>query len=567
MRGGACRGRPIGVAKAWGLGLVALAAILPLGGSVAPENGFWAAGREGSLASSILETMSDEEVLGQLFMLAYPGDSPPPLILDWIKKRGLGGVKIFGWNAESTERLAAAVAELQTAALSSGRGIPLLVATDQEGGWIRHVKGSTTVTPGNMAIGASGLPYDAFKSAYIIGRELSALGINMNFAPTVDLATRPRSSIIGPRAFSDDPIRTAALGAAYARGLAEAGVIATAKHFPGHGDTEMDSHGVLPVIRIDEKTIWERELLPFRMLAAEGIPAIMSGHLAYPLVGGDYLPASLSRRFMTDILRGKIGFHGLAVTDDLIMSGAGSQDLSESCLMAIRAGNDLVLLSRLLPLDDPVWQRALSAYRKDPEFRARAREAAARVLETKLRYLKPRGRSALLPAEGELDERLPDPEAAGFFREQAFRSATALRSDSIPFTPKGAVLVAGPLADFVDVTKRAYPGSTAFRFSYKPEHAALGQELAAFSRALEGVDAVVVCVANDAGMEFAERARAMGKEVAVLSVMSPAPLAGREWLRAAVAVYGFSAESLAAGIDVLAGKAPAMGSLPLKLDL
>ena len=172
--------------------------------------------------------MSDEEVLGQLFMLAYPGDTPPPLLFDWIGKRGLGGIKIFGWNAEDTTKVAEAVAALQQAALASGRKVPLLIATDQEGGWIRHVKGATSQTPGNMAIGASGRPYDAYWSGYYIARELEALGINMNFAPAVDLATRPRSSIIGPRAFSDDPEESAALGVAYYRGTAAAGLIATA---------------------------------------------------------------------------------------------------------------------------------------------------------------------------------------------------------------------------------------------------------------------------------------------------------------------------------------------------
>ncbi|HET7838627.1 MAG TPA: glycoside hydrolase family 3 N-terminal domain-containing protein, partial [Rectinemataceae bacterium] len=270
--------------------LLVAASSLLLGGAAAPSHDFWAAGKDEALASSLLERMGDVEVLGQLLMLAYPGSDPPPLLFDWIEARGLGGVKIFGWNAEDTDRLAVSVAALQRRALSSGEGIPLLLATDQEGGWIRHVKGATTVTPGNMAIGASGRPYDAYRSAFLIGRELAALGINMNFAPAVDLATRPKSQIIGPRAFSSDPMEAAALGAAFARGLAEAGIIATAKHFPGHGDTEQDSHGVLPVIMDDEKTLWNRELIPYRMLAAEGIPAVMSGHLSFPLITGDGSP-------------------------------------------------------------------------------------------------------------------------------------------------------------------------------------------------------------------------------------------------------------------------------------
>jgi beta-N-acetylhexosaminidase len=500
-------------------------------------------------------------------MMAYPGDEPPAELYAWIKERGLGGVKIFGWNAEDTDRLATVVSSLQEAALRSGSGVPLLVATDQEGGWIRHVKGATTITTGNMAIGASGLPYDAFRSATIIGRELAALGINMNFAPTVDLATRPRSPIIGPRAFSDDPMETAILGAAYVRGLAEAGVIATAKHFPGHGDTELDSHGVLPVINVDAKTFWERELLPFRVLVAEGVPAMMSGHLCYPLVSGDRGPASLSPYFMTKVLRGQLGFKGIAVTDDLFMSGAigNGMHFSEACVKAIMAGNDIVMMSRMLAPDDPAWTRLLAAYRGDRAFRARARESALRVLETKLRYLKPRGKSALIPDRASLGKKVPDPEAASFFREQAFRSATAVRAEGIPFKPAGRLLVAGPFADFLAAGTDAYPGAATLKFSYKPEDAASSAELEGFGRALRGVESVVVCVANQAGMDFAELAGRLGRRVAVVSVQSPAPLSRASWAAASVAVYGYSPESLRAAFDVLTGKEPAQGRLPVKL--
>jgi beta-N-acetylhexosaminidase len=515
--------------------------------------------------------MSDEEVLGQILMLAYPGDEPGPLIFDWIQGRSLGGVKIFGWNAEDSTKVAKAVAAFQQAALGSRLAIPLLVATDQEGGWIRHIKGATTITPGNMAIGASGRPYDAYRSANLIGKELAALGVNMDFAPSVDLATKPKSYIIGPRAFSDDPATVAFLGSAFVRGLADAGVIATAKHFPGHGDTEDDSHGVLPMIRVDEKTLWDRELLPYRVLAAAGIPAIMSGHLCFPLVTGDGWPASLSPYFMTTILRKRIGFKGLAVTDDLSMNGAGNAagSLSEACIRAIEAGNDLLMISHLLAADDPAWNRLLDAYRGRPAFKARVREAASRVLATKLKYLRPRGRAALVPDLAGLAKRVPDPEASAFFEAQAYRSATAVRSGDIPFAPvgksRGRLLAAGPFKDFFDAVLEAYPSAATFRFSYEPARAALRSEIWDFDRSLAGVESVIVCVANGAGMDFAERAHAAGKRVAIVSVQSPAPLSRAPWAEAAVAVYSYSGESLRAGVAVLSGKAPAQGELPLRL--
>jgi beta-N-acetylhexosaminidase len=519
--------------------------------------------------------MSDEEVIGQIFMLSYPGEVPGPLLFEWIQKRCLGGVKIFGWNAENSTKVAAAVASMQKSALATRLGIPLLVATDQEGGWIRHIKGATTSTPGNMAIGASGRPYDAYRSANIIGKELAALGVNMNFAPSVDLATKPKSYIIGPRSFSDDPLTAATLGSAFVRGLSDAGVIATAKHYPGHGGTEEDSHGTLPVIRIDAKTLWDRELLPFRLLSTEGVPAIMSGHLSFPLVTGDGLPASLSRYFMTSLLREKIGFKGLAVTDDLEMSGADAAvgSTSAACIKAIEAGNDLLMLSRLPEADDPVYVRLLSAYRREPVFRERVRSAAAKVVETKLRYLKPKGKAAQVPDLETLDAKVPDPEAASFFEAQAYRSATLIRSTVIPFpraeaakgSASGKLLLAGPFKDFLEAGLASYPGAAVFRFSYEPESAALPSELSAFDRALAGADSVIVCAANEAGMDFAVRAHEAGKHVAILSAKSPAPLARSSWAEASVAVYSFSRESLRAGFNVLCGAAQAQGRLPLRL--
>ena len=186
-------------------------------------------------------------------MFGWAGLDPSPLVLDWVEERSLGNIKIFGWNTDDTFKVAKAITLLQGKAAKNRFGIPLFVATDQEGGWIRHVKGRTSQTPGNLAIGASGLPSDAWYSGYYISRELAALGINLNFAPTVDLYTDHASTVIGTRSFGEDPEGAGILGASFVAGSTAAGVLTTAKHYPGHGDTGMDSHGHMPVIRIDEK--------------------------------------------------------------------------------------------------------------------------------------------------------------------------------------------------------------------------------------------------------------------------------------------------------------------------
>jgi len=244
---------------------------------------------------------------------------------------------------------------------------------------------------------------------------------------------------------------------------------------------------------------------------------------------------------------------------------AAAGSISEACVRAIEAGNDLLMISKLIEFDDPAWLRMLEAYRGRPAFKARVREAAARVVETKLKYLRPRGKKALLPELAGLDAKVPDPEAASFFEAQAYRSATAVRSAGIPFAPKGRLLVAGPLQIFEEEALGVYPGAASFRFSSRPESAASRSELAAFDAALAKADDIIVCVANEAGMDYAIRAHEAGKRVAIVSAQSPAPLSRASWAEAAVAVYSYSRESLRAGLAVLSGKEAAMGKLPLRL--
>ena len=194
--------------------------------SQVPQNtvNFWSKLPNDELAQRITDEMTDAELLSQTFMFGWAGAEPPELLYQWVE-RGLGSVKVFGWNTDDIYLVAKSISGLQKEAAEGRFQIPLFVATDQEGGWIRHVKGDTSITPGNMAIGAGGYPVDAWKTAYYISREIKALGINMNFAPTVDLFTDHDSSIIGTRSFGDDPDKTGILGAAFVSGSEAAGVL------------------------------------------------------------------------------------------------------------------------------------------------------------------------------------------------------------------------------------------------------------------------------------------------------------------------------------------------------
>ncbi|MDR1858726.1 MAG: glycoside hydrolase family 3 protein [Treponema sp.] len=531
---------------------------------------FFDEGTPEELAAAIEEAMTDDQALGQVFMLGWVGAEPSPLIMDWIRERNIGGVKIFGWNTEDTLRLARTVGDLQEESLRGAFGIPLLVATDQEGGWIRHVKGSTSETPGNMAIGASGYPRDAYLAGYYIGQELALLGININFAPTVDLFTNRRSALIGPRAFGSNPANVGILGAAFMRGQQAAGVIPTAKHYPGHGGTDLDSHGVLPTIDVSFETLWDRELVPYRMLVAEGLPALMSGHIAFPGAraasgrADASAPASLSAWFLQDVLRERMGYKGIIITDDLMMNGATqwAGSLSRTARQALLAGNDIILFSKTPNLYDPVWTLLSTSMRENSEFRQRVRDAARRTLLVKLRYLRGKQTPPFIPNLEKVEAGLSTPESTAFFLNLAARSATIVKPPQgeggvFPVKPEnaGRVLLTGQYLDFFKGGRAAFPGSISYWYS---EEFDISDLLSYASRA----DTIIFCLSDTEGVRTLRNLRSLGKKIIVLSVLSPVHLESVSWVDGAVAVYNDALESLAAGFSAITGRIPAEGRLP-----
>ena len=530
---------------------------------------FFDEGNPEDIAAALEEAMSDDQALAQVFMLGLVEAEPSPLIRDWIRQRGIGGVKIFGWNTDDTLRLAKTIGELQEISLAGPFQIPLLVATDQEGGWIRHVKGSTSETPGNMAIGASGYPRDSYLSGYYIGKELALLGINMNFAPTVDLFTSRESTLIGPRAFGNDPVKAGILGAAFMKGQQAAGIIPTAKHYPGHGGTDLDSHGVLPTVSVSFETLWDRELVPYRMLIAEGLPAVMSGHIAFPQIDAEAAPASLSSWFMKDVLRDKIGYQGVVVTDDLMMNGATvwAGRVSRAAKLALLAGNDIILFSATPDLDEPVWTFLSSSMKDDIEFRQRVRESARRTLVVKLRYLRGERAVPYVPDLKKAEAEIPDPEGSAFFLNLAARSVTIVKpaqQEGLPPGPPvfpvkpenaGNVLLAGQFAEFFTAGQAAFPDAVSYRYR---DTGSAGEMLSYARRA----DTIIFCLSDASGVRLLRSFESLGKKVIVLSVLSPVYLERIPWIDGAVAVYSYAPESFAAGFSAIIGKISAAGRLP-----
>ena len=444
----------------------------------------------------------------------------------------------------------------------------VFVATDQEGGSIRHVKGDTMITPGNMAIGAAGYPTDSWYSAYYISREIRALGINMNFAPTVDLFTNHDSSIIGTRSFGDDPEKAGILGAAFAAGSEAAGVIPTVKHFPGHGDTELDSHGKLPVIDIDFETFKNRELVPYLYLIKEGCPAIMSGHLSFPQIDSSGAPASLSKYFLTDLLRNQMGYDGLIITDDMEMVGATiyAGTISNAFKMAIEAGNDIILSSRTAQLNEALWYRNLNLMSDDSTFRARVKDAAYRVIKAKLDYYKSGNEIApLYPDPDSIDNLIPDKEGEKYFVEQACRSITVQKQGSMPLdtTTSGRILLLGSLTCFFRDALLRYPNAGQVYFNYETGPNETQWVIDQLPDISANYNTIIICVSSENHVKIANYFKDTGKKVIILSTMSPELTKQLNWCDTILLGYSWRCEfSLKAMLAALNGEYVPKGVKP-----
>jgi len=336
-----------------------------------PETGTWAAEE--------LARLTLEQKVSQLFSVPAYGrytnmdDPEVRKLLDLVEQFGVGGIIFFQGEPHAQAVLANTLQERAD--------IPLLMSQDMEWGAGMRVEGATTF-PRTMAIGATRNPELAYAAGWITATEARALGVRHIFAPVADVNNNPLNPIINVRSFGEDPALVAEMVNAFVHGVQDAGAIATIKHFPGHGDTATDSHADLPILPFGPERLDTLELVPFRAAIASGVKSIMTGHLALPRIEPDStVPASLSPRISTDLLREKLGFEGLVVTDALNMSGVTKNfDTGEIAVRALLAGADMLLMS-----EDPYAARSaiLDAVRAGRITEARIDESVMRILRAK----------------------------------------------------------------------------------------------------------------------------------------------------------------------------------------
>ncbi|OAS20686.1 beta-N-acetylhexosaminidase [Paenibacillus oryzisoli] len=333
-----------------------------------------------------IQDMSLQEKIGQMLLCGFEGTEPSESLETLIAEQRIGGVIYFARNVQNTEQIAELSGNLQAIAERNGT-LPLWISIDQEGGMVARITEGVALMPGSMALAAGdGGPEGAYEAAFISGTELRTLGINLNFAPDLDVNNNPDNPVIGVRSFGESAEKVAQYGREAVRGFQDANVVATAKHFPGHGDTNTDSHLDLPTITHDEERIRAVELVPFIEAIKGGVDAIMSSHIYFPALEPSKLPVTLSKTVLTGLLREELGFEGVIMTDCMEMNAiAEHYGTVAAAVMAVEAGADLVLISHRRDLQVGAIAAIEQAVREGRVAEAQIDASVRRLLALKAR--------------------------------------------------------------------------------------------------------------------------------------------------------------------------------------
>ena len=515
-------------------------------------------------------------MIGQKILLAFRGKEPTPEIITALLTYKPGGLTLFRHlNIVHPIQLRQLTDALQS--LARKFDLPaLLIATDQEGGQLTTIGGGATQLPGNMALGAIGSTQLARKAGEVLGCELAAMGININYAPVCDVNINPQNPVIGIRSFGEDPTCVATLAGAMIEGIQSLGVAAAAKHFPGHGDTDGDSHYDLPSVPHPLERLQKVEFPPFQAAIEAGVKLVMTAHLALPALDGrDAPPATLSHKILQKLLREELGFKGVIVTDAMDMKAIRQGEaLGEEAVRAAAAGADLLLLT-----SDPDDQRrvyesllnALQRGRLDPDFITTSVE---RILSLK----------QWLASQAQ-----PDMSVVGCAAHRAVateiaeRSITLVRNDSgiLPLRLKPEQRIAAILPKPVDLTPAdtsSYitPSLAAALQEYHPNvdeyiipYAPTSEETASLVGLLDNYDVLILgtlnAYATPEQAEFVRQAVKSDIPTVVVALRLPYDLAEFPEVHTYVCTYSILEPSIQALAKALFGVIDFKGHLPVSI--
>ncbi|MBA7498920.1 Beta-hexosaminidase [subsurface metagenome] len=336
------------------------------------------------ISKKLISKMTLEEKIGQMFQVGFVGTKVTSGISEMIKDYHIGGIIYFRRNIKSLRQVFKLSNELQAISINQRVGLPLMISTDQEGGIVHRLIGGTHF-PGSMVLGATKKAELAERMGQAIAKELKTVGINMDFAPVLDVNCNSLNPAIGVRSFGEDPFWVAKLGVAFIKGVQAEGVIACGKHFPGHGDTVADSHLTLPVVKHDRNHLEKVEFYPFMQAIQAGVDSIMTAHVCFPSIEPkEDIPATLSYNVLTNLLRKELGYTGIIITDCMEMKAiADGFGTSEGAIMSIKAGSDIVLVSHSINKQKQAMEMVVEAVRKGEISEERINQSVLRILRLK----------------------------------------------------------------------------------------------------------------------------------------------------------------------------------------
>ncbi len=525
--------------------------------------------------------VSLDEAIGQCLMAGFDGYEPTSGIVELIEQRRVGGVILFTRNCRDAAQILDLTTRLQALARAAGHPHPLLIGIDQENGLVRRLGPDATTFPGGMALGAANSEGLTEAVAEATGRELRAVGINLNFAPVADVNNNPANPVIGVRSFGADPALVARHVAAAVRGYRRAGVIATLKHFPGHGDTATDSHLALPLVPDERARLDAIELPPFRAGIAAGAECVMTAHVALPrLTGGRPIPATLAPEIVGGLLRDELGFSGVVITDCLEMNAvAEGVGIAAGAVAALRATADILLVSHRLDRQLAALDALRRAAADDETLRAAILLSAGRVMALKRRALSwealpDRTGLAIVGSEG---HRLLSEDAYA-------RVVTVIRDEGglLPLHPspsESVVVVAyerGLTSAAVDLPYAPGVMTDAARLASADNvgEALLGPhstpEQREQARRMVGEASMVLLVTLNAQRDEDQRlalreAISGAKRVIGLAVGDPYDAVALPEVGTYLACYEYTPQAMTAAARVMFGERPAVGRLPISM--
>lgn len=512
--------------------------------------------------------------IGQLFVIGYQGLEPTPEVLSFVEEWGIGGVIVFARNIDDPKRIPGVLDRLQKAA-----GCPIFTSVDQEGGLVLRILSVGSLFPGAMAMSATDDLALVERLHTAMGKEMRALGLNWNLAPVLDINHRDNPGI-GARSFGETPERVSRFGSAAITGLRAGGVLACAKHFPGKGDAQVDSHLKLPTIPHSRERLFSHELVPFMAAIEAKVDAIMTSHVFFPAIEPKPdLPGTLSKAVLTDLLRKELKFDGLLITDDLEMGAiTESFGVPDASYRSFMAGADLLLICHDLGRQREAAERILKAVETDPVAKARLEESLKRIAVS-------RARLATSPTSSTLAQLAK--EHAPLMAEAHARAILTHRIEEggFPLDPaKPLVAMCPEIASLVPVEedqmgdglgtalRQRFPKAATVSFAPKATADEIVGAFNAYKKAHPGCEKQPLLLLSYnahlfAGQQEAFERLSKGRSGVVLAaIRNPYDVTAITGPGTAIASFGFRSPALKAMFDTLEGKTdPRLGPWPIEL--